>query len=65
MALKMYDSVGYYFFTVPMDVEDIEFYVETYSYKKGARLIETTYVKNMDIEENPDLEELFSRKVVR
>lgn len=62
---KGYDSVGYYFFTVPKDVEEIDFYVETYSYKKGARLVETTYVKSMDIEENPDLEELLSRKVVR
>lgn len=62
---KGYDSVGYYFFTVPVDVEEIEFYAETYSYKKGVRLVETTYVKNMDIEDNPDLEELLSRKVVR
>lgn len=62
---KGYDSVGYYFFTVPMDVEEIDFYVETYSYKKGARLVESIYSKNMNVEENPDLEELLSRKVVR
>lgn len=61
---KGYDSAGYYFFTVPLDVSEIDFYVETYSYQKNCKTVEKTYIKHMQIEEQPDLEELISRKVV-
>lgn len=62
---KGYDSVGFYFFTVPVDVTEIDFYVETYSDDNIFRIVDKTYVKNMQIEDQPDLEELLSRKVVQ
>ncbi len=64
-TMKGYASSGYYFFAVPMDVKEIDLYVETYSYEKNCRIVDKIYVKHMQIEEQPDLEELRSRKVVQ
>lgn len=62
---KGYDSSGYYYYVVPVDVSEMKIYVETYSYKPHHKTVETIYVKDIQIEDAPDFEDLLSRKVVQ